>query len=167
MRLRLDQKMATTPPTMITMAARIAYASSVGKPRIVLPDGLPSDWALTMRETVAVALRPKESVTVTRTMKLPVAIGVQVNADAFTEAQPGGSPVYPYVSGAVPPITVVVKVTLEPRAIVEAETVNALIVGPAEMAENVMAFDTSCPFTGIVPEGGFALYPVGEPTVYM
>ncbi len=94
-RFRLDRTTATLPPTTIAiaMAAKIAYASTAGKPKIVLPEGLPPDRGLTVSAAAAVALRPTESVTVTVTVKLPVAVGVHVNEDVFAEEQPGDSPV--------------------------------------------------------------------------
>jgi len=48
---------------------------------------------LTVSDTVAVALRPMESVTATVIVKVPVAVGVHINADVSAEAQPAGSPV--------------------------------------------------------------------------
>lgn len=93
MRFRLDQMTATVPPTTITIAAKIAYTSTAGKPKIVLPEGPPPDWGLTVSGAVAVVLRPMASVTVTVTVKLPVAVGVHVNADVFAEEQPAGRPV--------------------------------------------------------------------------
>lgn len=61
------------------------------------------------------------------------------------------------MSGAIPPVAVAVNVTLVPTVVVDVETVKELIVGPLDVAENVMTFDVSCPFTVIVPEAGLAV----------
>ncbi len=92
MRLRLDRTIATVPPTTIAkaMAAKIAYDSRAGKPKIVLPEGPPPVAAcgFTVSVTVAVVLRPAASVTVTRTVKSPGEVGVQEREATFAEPHP-------------------------------------------------------------------------------
>ena len=51
-------------------------------------------------------------------------------------------------------MAVTVRVTLEPRVIVDAEVEKELIVGPLGTAEKAMAWLTLAPFTVIVPEEG-------------
>lgn len=104
-----------------------------------MPEGPPPDCGLTVSAAAAVVLRPSESVTVTATAKLPVAAGVQANMEVSAEEQPAGSPEYAYDKGALPPVAVAVKVTLDPKVTVDEETENELIVGPVDAKENAIA----------------------------
>src|SRR2546428_13473503 len=97
-RFRLDRTTAKVPPTTIAIAiaAKTAYASAAGRPKIVLPADPPSvaPDGFTVTVTVAFVLRLAAAVTVTLTAKVPVAVGVHVRVDTFADEQPDGKPAY-------------------------------------------------------------------------
>ena len=74
---------AATPPTISSVPRPEEFEEFVGPP---------GEEAFTVRVAVALAFPPTESLTFTRTEKLPVTVGVHDHVELFWVTQPVGSP---------------------------------------------------------------------------
>jgi hypothetical protein len=98
---------------------------------------------LTVTEALEETDRPTESVTTTVTADVPVAVGVQLNEEAFWEVQPPGRPEYAYLKLPVPPEAATERKIDVPRVIEDGETVRLEVMVGAEFTVRLTLFVTT------------------------